>query len=75
MFNRIKVGSEYFGFEDTLSNGVRFDSYLMNSDGAGFILYPLVGTHKTKDINLSKRELRNSRDVVSLKVVWADSYL
>ena len=75
MTNRVKIGSDYLRFEDTTSNGIRFYSYLINSDGAGFILYPIKGQHKTDDINFAKRELRNQRDVVSLKIEKCDSYI
>ncbi len=52
---------------ETTTNGINFSDTLVSSEGAAFILYPSK-EHTQEQINQAKRELRNSRDVVSLKI-------
>lgn len=53
------------------SNGIEYTWDIYSSQGASFILYP-ESNHTQKDIADAKRELRNSRDVVSLRVATAE---
>lgn len=52
---------------DVTPNGVVFDWWLASIDGAGFALLQ-EPRHTPADIELAKRQLRNDRDVVSLRV-------
>lgn len=48
-------------------NGIEYDYYYTGPDGAHFILYP-TADHTKEQVDAAKRELRNDRDVVSLRV-------
>ena len=52
---------------ETTSNGVSYTYDIVSSQGASFILYPRLG-HTDADMADAKREIRNSRDVVSIRV-------
>lgn len=59
-------------FGDT-SNGIPFDWWLVNADGAGFCLIPTKGTHSPEAVEKAKRMLKGNRDVVgSIKVCWLE---
>ncbi len=49
------------------SNGVSYTYDIVSSQGASFILYPRP-EHSDADVAVAKREIRNSRDVVSMRV-------
>lgn len=52
-------------------NGVPFDWWLVNSDGAGFVLLPIIAKHTKEQVQEAKIRLRNNRDVVGkIGVHW-----
>lgn len=62
-------GKAFERLEQT-SNGIPFEEDIVSSQGAMFILFP--DKSKTKqDIEIAKRQLRNERDVVSIKLATA----
>lgn len=52
---------------ETTSNGIEYSWELAGSQGAAFILYP-ASEHSHDDIQKAKNELRDSRDVVSIRI-------
>jgi len=52
---------------ETTTIGMEFTWDLAGSQGASFILYP-TDAHTTKEVKEAKQELRDSRDVVSIRV-------
>jgi len=52
---------------ETTSNGIEYSYTLAGPEGADFILYP-TALHSKNAINAAKLELKNSRDVVNLKI-------
>ena len=58
--------------QELTPNGVPFDWWLVNINGAGFCLLPVKGYHTDQDVEEAKRHLRSDRDVVALRVSWQD---
>ena len=54
-------------FGDVTKNGVVFDWWLVNSNGAGFCLIR-EPHHTDEDIERAKHHIRNDRDVVTMRV-------
>jgi len=52
-------------------NGIMYKWYLVGPQGAGFILFP-EKSHTKEDINRAKLHLRNSQDVVTLRLANID---
>jgi hypothetical protein len=55
---------------ETTDNGVPFDWELAGRAGAAFTLKPVKGVHTEEQVSAARRELRGSRDVVTLRVEW-----
>ena len=52
-------------------NGISFDWWLVNANGAGFCLLPTKGLHTEEQVKKAKAQLKANRDVVgSIKVCW-----
>ena len=52
--------------EEFTENGVRYKWYLASSEGAGFIIFK--DEHTDKEIKEAKREIRNTRDAVTIRI-------
>lgn len=56
---------------ETTSNGLEYTWELTGSQGAAFTLFP-AAKHSKADVEAAKRELRDTRDVVSIRVANDD---
>ncbi|WP_199119908.1 hypothetical protein [Pedobacter sp. ASV28] len=57
-------------FTETTTNGIEFTENIVSSKGAEFVLFP-TKAHTAEMIRAAKQELRNSRDVVRLRMATA----
>lgn len=53
------------------TTGMKFTSYLMGSNGAGFILFP-DPQHNSQQITAAIAELRNTRDLIRVRIASED---
>lgn len=54
-----------------VANGVPFDWWLVNQDGAGFCLVPTRGVHTEEQVAVAKQKIKMDRDVVgAIRVFW-----
>lgn len=51
-------------------NGIQYEWGLAGPEGAWFDLKPVRGKHGAEDVRMAKRHLKNTQDVVHLKVTW-----
>lgn len=58
-------------YKEKTSNGIAYTESLAGSEGMAFILFPEAGT-TVKMIEQAKRELRDTRDVVRLRIANDD---
>jgi hypothetical protein len=54
-------------------NGVPYDWNLAGPDGASFILHPIKNEHTKEDVKEAEQQLRDSQDVVSMRVIWIEN--
>lgn len=64
-------GGSVYAFLEQTTNGIPFEENITSSHGAAFILYP-QSNHTKEDIDQAKRELRDQRDVVSIRIADED---
>lgn len=65
--------AKFAGWGDT-ANGIPFDWWLANADGAGFCLVPTIGIHTEGQVETAKARLKRDRDVVGrILVHWLKS--
>ena len=57
--------------QEFTKNGMLYTWDIVSSEGAGFILFP-APHHAKEDIEAAKREIRDNRDVVWLKIATED---
>lgn len=56
-----------------VAEGVPFEWWLANADGAGFCLVPTKGVHTDEQVKRAKQELMRNRDVVGrIGVYWVN---